>query len=67
MQYLVNEILKAIRLRRQQLRYSKEYLGFKLGITQKSYCKIEKGESKLTVETLFKLCQILAVKHKEMV
>lgn len=63
----MTEIQKAIRLKRLQLGYSQEYMGFKLGITQKSYCKIEKGETRLTVEMLLNICDVLELNPKELV
>jgi transcriptional regulator with XRE-family HTH domain len=52
-------ILAAIRAKRMELRYTQEYMAFKLEISQNAYSKIELGYTKLTVETLFNIADLL--------
>ncbi|MCK6649034.1 MAG: helix-turn-helix transcriptional regulator [Bacteroidia bacterium] len=41
--------------------YSQEYISTQLGITQNSYSKIERGETKLNVNKLMDICKILEI------
>ena len=50
--------LKKVRLEKN---YSQDYLAKKLGITQKAYSKIENNETKLNVDVLQRLTEILEV------
>ncbi|MES2427113.1 MAG: helix-turn-helix transcriptional regulator [Bacteroidota bacterium] len=52
-------ILAAIRAKRLGLQYTQEYMAFKLEISQNAYSKIELGYTKLTVETLFNIADLL--------
>lgn len=52
----VSDRLKKYRLERN---YSQDYLAKKLGITQKAYSKIENNETKLNVEVLQMVSEIL--------
>jgi transcriptional regulator with XRE-family HTH domain len=52
-------ILAAIRAKRLQLQYTQEYMAFKLEISQNAYSKVELGYTKLTVETLFNIADLL--------
>ena len=54
-------ILKRIRLKRQFLGYSQEYVGFKLGICQEAYGKIERGQTELTTDRLSDIADIFEV------
>ena len=52
-------VMSKIRLARIDKGYSQEYIAGKLGIAQKSYCKLERVQTKLTVERLQKIAFIL--------
>lgn len=52
------EKIKAIRTKKG---YSHEYMGHMLNISQVAYSKIEKGETKLSVDRLYKIAEILEV------
>jgi transcriptional regulator with XRE-family HTH domain len=52
----VAERLKQIRLKKN---YSQEYVASKIGLSQKAYSKIENNETRLSVETLLVLSDIL--------
>lgn len=65
----MNEILDnkvravAINIRkiRESKDYTQDYLAVKLAISQNAYSKIELGYTKITVERLFQIAQILEV------
>jgi transcriptional regulator with XRE-family HTH domain len=44
---------------RQRLNYTQEYLGYKLGISQNAYSKIELGYTRITVKHFFHIAEIL--------
>lgn len=44
---------------REQRNYSQEYIASKLNISQRAYSKIETGETKLSVDNLFKIAETL--------
>ena len=48
--------LKKIRLKKN---YSQEYVASKIGLSQKAYSKIENNETRLNVETLLLLSEVL--------
>lgn len=48
-----------IRRKRETLNYTQEYLAAKLDISQNAYSKIELGYTKITVERLFQIADIL--------
>jgi transcriptional regulator with XRE-family HTH domain len=54
-------IADLVKKSRYEKNYSQEYLAKKLGITQKAYSKIENNETKLTVDTLVRIAEILEV------
>ncbi|WP_161595808.1 helix-turn-helix domain-containing protein [Flavobacterium pectinovorum] len=53
---VVIEKIKAIR---KEKGYSHEYIAYQLNIGQVAYSKIEKGETKLTLERLIRIAEIL--------
>jgi transcriptional regulator with XRE-family HTH domain len=63
MKNMLNIRIKAvavnIRNKREKLNYTQEYLATKLGISQNAYSKIELGYTKITVERLFQIAEIL--------
>lgn len=48
-----------IRNKREELNYTQEYLAAKLNISQNAYSKIELGYTKITVDRLFQIADIL--------
>lgn len=44
---------------REQRNYTQEYLASKLNISQRAYSKVETGETKLSVDNLFKIAETL--------
>jgi transcriptional regulator with XRE-family HTH domain len=51
----------AIRHKRTQLKYSQEYMAYKLNQTQNAYCKVELGQTKVTLMKLIEICEIFEV------
>ena len=58
----MEKIINKIREIRKDRGYSHEYMAHLLDISQVAYSKIEKNETKLTVERLFKIAEILEAK-----
>ena len=55
----IKAIAANIRNKREFKNYTQEYLAFKLKISQNAYSKIELGYTKITVERLFQIAEIL--------
>lgn len=62
----MNNISNKIKLRREQLNFSQEYIAEHLGISQPAYVKIEKGVTKLDFERLLKISEILEIDINEL-
>jgi transcriptional regulator with XRE-family HTH domain len=56
-----NSIADLVKKTRYDKNYSQDYIAKKLGITQKAYSKIENNETKLNVDTLTRIAEILEV------
>lgn len=57
----VKSVAINIRKIRESKDYTQDYLAIKLAISQNAYSKIELGYTKITVERLFQIAQILEV------
>ena len=57
--FKVKAVASTIRKRREFRNYTQEYLALKLNISQNAYSKIELGYTKITVERLFQIADIL--------
>jgi len=57
----VRAVAANIRRIRESKSYTQDYLAVKLTISQNAYSKIELGYTKITVERLFQIAQILEV------
>lgn len=55
----ITEILEKIKIKRKSKNISQEDFAFRLGISQAAYTNIENKTSKLTVERLLQISQIL--------
>ena len=55
----IKKIGERVKNVREQRNFSQQYVSSKLGISQKAYSKIETGETKLSVDNLLKLSEIL--------
>lgn len=63
----VKEILRNIvEWREQKRKYSQSYLAQRLGITQKAYSKIETGETKLSVQYILDIADILDIEVNDL-
>jgi transcriptional regulator with XRE-family HTH domain len=57
--YKVKAVAATIRNKREFRNYTQEYLALKLKISQNAYSKIELGYTKITLERLFEIADIL--------
>jgi transcriptional regulator with XRE-family HTH domain len=57
----IKAIAANIRTKREKRNYTQEYLAYKLSISQNAYSKIELGYTKITLERLFQIADILEV------
>lgn len=55
----IKAIAANIRSKRELRNYTQEYLAYKLNISQNAYSKIELGYTKITVERLFQIADVL--------
>lgn len=60
------EVIDRIKQIRIEKGISHEAMAYNLGISQTAYTKIEKNETKLTVDRLFKIAEILEVKVEDL-
>jgi transcriptional regulator with XRE-family HTH domain len=63
----MNEIVKRLKLYRLQLGYSQQKLAEHLNISQSAYAKIEKGITRLDLERLEQICEILRVSPSDLI
>ena len=63
----IKEIAANIRHKRELRNYTQEYLALKLNISQNAYSKIELGYTKITVERLFQIADILEFEVAELI
>jgi transcriptional regulator with XRE-family HTH domain len=59
--FKIKAIAANIRKKRECRNYTQEYLAAKLSISQNAYSKIELGYTKITVERLFQIAEILNI------
>jgi transcriptional regulator with XRE-family HTH domain len=57
----LEKVRKRIRSLRLEKEYTQDYVGDRLGMSQKSYHRLENGHSELKVKMLLKLSTILEV------
>lgn len=57
----MESLCRNIRLIREIKELSQEYVAIKLHMSQSAYAKIERGETRLTVERLGKICSVLEI------
>lgn len=63
----LNTIVGAIRRKREALQYSQEYMAAKMKMGQNCYSKIELGHSKLTVDRLIAICDLLDMRAGDLI
>lgn len=61
-----NQVAERIKTFREKKNYTQTYLAQQLGISQKAYSKIENGDTKLTVDHLMKISEVLEVSPNEL-
>lgn len=57
----MKSVLTTIKGIREEKGYSHEYMAHMLDLSQVAYTKLEKGQTKLTLERLYKIAEILEV------
>lgn len=62
----IKAIAAAIRKKREEKNYTQEYLAYKLNISQNAYSKIELGYTKITVERIFQIADVLEITASEL-
>lgn len=65
--FKIKAIAANIRNKREYRNYTQEYLAFKLNISQNAYSKIELGYTKITVERLFQIAEVLEFDIAELI
>jgi len=65
--FKIKTIAANIRHKREQRNYTQEYLAAKLDISQNAYSKIELGYTKITVERLFQIADVLGYDVTELI
>lgn len=63
----IKNVAVNIRKIREYRNYTQEYLAMKLAISQNAYSKIELGYTKITLERLYQIAQILEVDLIELI
>lgn len=63
----IKQVAANIRKIREHRNYTQEYLAVKLHISQNAYSKIELGYTRITVERLFQIAEILGVDPVEVI
>ncbi len=61
------DVTEKIRKLRQEKGYSQQYMALKLNISQNAYCKIERGETRLSMEKLGQLAGALDTSIEKMI
>lgn len=62
----IKTVASNIRKIREHHHYTQEYLAVKLNISQNAYSKIELGYTKITLERLFQIAEILEIDTLEL-
>ena len=65
--FKIKAIAANIRNKREYRNYTQEYLAAKLEISQNAYSKIELGYTKITVERLFQIAEVLGFAAEELI
>lgn len=63
----IKTVAANIRKLREHMHYTQEYLAAKLDISQNAYSKIELGYTKITLERLFQIAEILEIDSFELI
>ncbi|WP_454802531.1 helix-turn-helix domain-containing protein [Mucilaginibacter phyllosphaerae] len=62
---IAKPLAMAIRQKRMELKYSQEFMAYKLNQTQNAYCKVELGQTKVTLIKLIEICAVFEVDMQE--
>lgn len=63
----IKSVAANIRKIREEKNYTQEYLAAKLKISQNAYSKIELGYTKITLERLFQIAEVLEITAIELI
>lgn len=63
----IKTVAANIRKQREAKNYTQEYLAAKLKISQNAYSKIELGYTKITLERLFQIAEVLETSTVELI
>jgi len=63
----MEKTIEKIKAVRKEKGYSQNYMGMQLGISQRAYCKLERGKTKLTINRLRSIAELLEVNPKKLV
>lgn len=63
----IKAVASNIRKQREDKNYTQEYLAAKLKISQNAYSKIELGYTKITLERLFQIAEVLETSTIELI
>ncbi|WP_345213151.1 helix-turn-helix transcriptional regulator [Mucilaginibacter gynuensis] len=63
----IRSVAANIRKQRESKNYTQEYLAAKLKISQNAYSKIELGYTKITLERLFQIADVLGVSSIDLI
>lgn len=63
----VKAIAVNIRNKREYRNYTQEYLAAKLAISQNAYSKLELGYTKITIERLFQIAEVLGFEVADLI
>lgn len=59
------EILLKIRIHREALRFTQEFMAAELDLTTKSYCNLENGKTELSISRLLVIADLLKIQPAE--
>ena len=59
--YMVKEVIKNLRIIRESKGYSQEWVADEMHKTQSSYARIERGATKIDLETLFAFAKVMGM------
>jgi len=62
----MKKTIEKIKLARLEKGYSQDYMGLQLGISQRAYCKLECGKTKLSISRLRVIAELLELNPKKL-
>ncbi len=62
----MKKTIEKIKTARLEKGYSQDYMGLQLGISQRAYCKLECGKTKLTLDRLRIIAKLVELNPEEL-